>query len=252
MSQFIRIRISQGSSSGPYTIYYNQVTPGTANVAQIYGQTLPYELATNVTFNQLTGIPTYLIIVVPDTAYQIILVDNVNPCPPIIQPIPVPTPTATVTPTPTPTSPLGGAFTLQWSILPSVLGNIYFDKDPVVALDGNYYFGINIFGNGFNTIEYRPLNTVTNNGIVSSRNIVALDMTTFPTTVRIYSTFLIGINQPNPINCTIKIYKNGIYTGTETSLTVINTSSTTPKSVFVSFGNGISIQDNDVIKLEIS
>lgn len=250
MSQFIRIRISQGSSSGPYTIYYNQVTPG--NVAQIYGPTIPYTLATSVTFNQLTGIPSYLIIVVPDTAYQIILVDNVNPCPPIIQPLPVPTPTATVTPTPTPTSPAGGAFTLQWSILPSVLGNIYFDKDPVVALDGNYYFGISIQGNGFNSVEYRPLETVTNNGIVSSRDIVVLDMRTLPTTVRVNFNFLIGINQPNPINCTIKLYKNGIYTGIETSYTVINTSSTTPKSLFGSFMSGLSVQDNDVIKLEIS
>jgi hypothetical protein len=250
MSQFIRIRISQGSSSGPYTIYYNQVTPG--NVAQIYGPTTPYLPATNVPFSQLTGISGYLIIVVPDTAYQIILVDNVNPCPPIIQPIPVPTPTATVTPTPTPTSPLGGAFTLQWSILPSVLGNIYFDKDPVVSRPFNYYSGIQIDGNGFNQIAYRPLETVTNNGIVSSRDIVVLDMTTFPRTVSIYTNFLIGINQPTPINCTIKVYRNGVYMSA-LEVTVNNSSNTDIKcDGAIYLGPGLSIQDNDVIKIEIS
>lgn len=252
MSQFIRIRISQGSSSGPYTIYYNQVTTGTANVAQIYGTTTSYDFATSVSFSQLTGSPNYLIIVVPDTAYQIILVDNVNPCPPIIQLIPVPTPTPTVTPTPTPTSPPGGAFTLQWSILPSVLGNIYFDKDPLFIPDDDYAYAILIFGDGFSSIKRRPLETVTNNGIVSSRNIVALNMTTFPRNVGFLTQFLVGINQPNPINCTIRIFKNDIYTGIETILTVNNTSSTYPNTINVSFGNGLSIQDNDVFKIEIS
>jgi hypothetical protein len=56
----------------------------------------------------------------------------------------------------------------------------------------NYYSGIQIDGNGFNQIAYRPLETVTNNGIVSSRDIVVLDMTTFPRTVSIYTNFLIN------------------------------------------------------------
>jgi len=250
MSQFIRIRISQGSSSGPYTIYYNQVTPG--NVAQIYTPTLPYAFANNVSFSQLTGISGYLIIVVPDTAYQIILVDNVNPCPPIIQPIPVPTPTATVTPTPTPTSPSGGRFTLQWSILPSVLGNIYFDKDPVASIGGIYNSAMLIHWGGLNDFNSRPLETVTNNGIVSSRSVNIPNMTTFPILANISTNLLVGINQPNPINLTFKSYQNGIYIGVDTFITVSNSSSTTPLQVFGIDMAFHRLQNDDVIKIEVS
>lgn len=65
MSQNYNIIITSGTSPGPYTIYYNQVSATT--IASIYGLTLP---ATGVTLNQLTS---GFYVTVPDGTTSIIV-----------------------------------------------------------------------------------------------------------------------------------------------------------------------------------
>lgn len=105
MSRYFNIRINEGDSEGPYTIYYDQVNP--SNIAAIYGNGLP---ATGLTLTQLTtgnGVAVY----VPNDTNTIIVYNELLGCDfgieIIINTTPTPTPTITSTPTltstPTPT-----------------------------------------------------------------------------------------------------------------------------------------------------
>lgn len=118
MSKFIKVSICSGTSPGPFTIYYNSISPNTiANHFLPPPATAPYPPAVNLTLSDLTNIANFYIVEVPDSAYQIILVDSNNICNPVYQLIPIPTPTPTVTMTPTPTrTPSSISINVQFEI----------------------------------------------------------------------------------------------------------------------------------------
>jgi hypothetical protein len=165
---YIRISITQGTSPGPFTIYYNSV----GNVAQVYVPPpgTPYP-ANNVTLQQLNDIVNPLIIIVPDTATSIILVDVNTLCAPVILNIPRPSPTPTLTPTVTPTHLPGTTIRLQWVVRPQVPNNLYISSTPIIAGGGvtvypsNYTYGALINTN----FSFLPLVNVTNNNFIEQR-----------------------------------------------------------------------------------
>ncbi len=110
MARYFYVKLSSGTSPGPYTIYYDTVTspcvvPSPSNILAIFDGN--GALAQNLTYTQLTtgsGVP----VIVPDGAVTIVLVNNIAnlnipQCIIIPNPTPTPTPTSTVTQTPTPT-----------------------------------------------------------------------------------------------------------------------------------------------------
>ena len=219
MSKYITVSISQGSSLGPYTIYYNVIN--SLNVAAIYnGVNIPTTPANSVTFAQLTS-PTPFIVVVPDTATQIILVDNVSPCPPIIQIIPVPTLTPTLTPTPT--RLVGTRLTLQWVVRPQVPNNLQIATVPIINSIYPYSYTYSTLirsGNTLNspTYSFLPPTLVTNNNVVVSRTV---DIPTFITPIDSNSFGISGAwTYPSGTvsNFTLKInlYINGLLKTTTT------------------------------------
>jgi hypothetical protein len=62
-----RMRITGGTAPGPYTIYYNSISP--SNIAYNYEFLSP---STGVTFNELTAINGYLINI-PNTSTDVIV-----------------------------------------------------------------------------------------------------------------------------------------------------------------------------------
>ena len=89
-TKFIKVLITNGTPSNcTYNIYYDTIN--TNNIAPIFnGYNVPTTPAIDITYSQLLPQPTGIdfVVVVPGTTSQIILYDNCNRCPPVIQACP--------------------------------------------------------------------------------------------------------------------------------------------------------------------
>jgi hypothetical protein len=98
MAKYYNIKLTSGTSNGPYTIYYNSVSAG--NVATIVSSGTP---ASGLTYNNVY--PNGVNVSIPNFATSLVVYNtSCNGYGIFILPTPTPTPTGTPTPTPTPTS----------------------------------------------------------------------------------------------------------------------------------------------------
>ena len=123
MARYFYIKLTSGTSQGPYDVYYNTIS--SSNYVTIYGTN---ENAIDVSYYNLTtdnsndgkiGLP----IIVPDSTTQIILVNKIaglNIPQYIPLPTPTPTPTATVTPTSTVTPTFTPTVTSTATVTPTI------------------------------------------------------------------------------------------------------------------------------------
>ena len=97
MAKYYNIKLTSGTSNGPYTIYYNSVSAG--NVATIVSSGTP---ASGLTYNNVY--PNGVNVSVPNFATSLYVYNtSCNDYDSFILPTPTPTPTSTPTPTGTPT-----------------------------------------------------------------------------------------------------------------------------------------------------
>jgi hypothetical protein len=97
MAKYYNIKLTSGTSNGPYTIYYDSVN--LANIATIVSSATP---ASGLTYNNVY--PNGVNISVPSFTTSLIVYNtSCNDSDSFVIPTPTPTPTATPTPTPTPT-----------------------------------------------------------------------------------------------------------------------------------------------------
>lgn len=97
MALYYNIKLTSGTSNGPYTIYYDSVN--VANIATIVSSATP---ASGLTYNNVY--PNGVNVSVPSFTTSLIVYNtSCNDSDSFVIPTPTPTPTATPTPTPTPT-----------------------------------------------------------------------------------------------------------------------------------------------------
>lgn len=264
MSKYIRVSLCGGTSPGPFTIYYNQI--GVNNIAQVFlaPPATVYPPATNIPLSQIVDITTLFIVVVPDSANQIILVDSNNICQPITQiiPNPTPTPTITSTPTPTPTRNLVHV-TLQfetffnisghygWTLFPTALSNgqVYpgttFRLMPTQSSypDNNWTYGISFAGI---SSSFLPSSRVLNQGPIISSNVTLPSSYTGP----IGYSFIVGYNLLN-FRYLADVYINGILVERADRFTDKNTDQ---GGVVYKYSTvqSFTINNGDVIKIKYS
>lgn len=97
MALYYNIKLTSGTSNGPYTIYYDSVN--VANIATIVSSATP---ASGLTYNNVY--PNGVNVSVPSFTTSLIVYNtSCNDSDSFVIPTPTPTPTETPTPTPTPT-----------------------------------------------------------------------------------------------------------------------------------------------------
>lgn len=185
MARYFYVKLSSGTSPGPYTIYYDTVTspcvvPSSSNILAIFDGN--GALAQNLTYTQLTtgsGVP----VIVPDGAVTIVLVNNIAnlnipQCIIIPNPTPTPTPTSTVTQTPTPTvtatATVTPTFTPTVTTTPTLTPTATVTPTPTQTI--NCSFGISA-----NIITPTPTPSITPTGTATPTPTVTATRTATPT-----------------------------------------------------------------------